>query len=200
MAIATHAGSPLDPPRPLSPSQPLPILGPTLLWLTTRLNSSPQAPTRTRSLRQRAVQTIQAAQEREQQLRQAERGATESDRRARPDPPTQKEQSSTRADRYARVCKKCEPTTSGGRPPKPERTHHCSVCATCILKFDHQCVTTVHTYGTDNLRLTCLFAAVRGSRAASACTMSATLPSSSATSRSPVSSPRTGASGRLCAG
>ncbi|CAO1632148.1 unnamed protein product [Sympodiomycopsis kandeliae] len=24
-------------------------------------------------------------------------------------------------------------------PPKPERTHHCSICKTCIVKYDHHC-------------------------------------------------------------
>lgn len=30
------------------------------------------------------------------------------------------------------ICKKC-------MAPKPPRTHHCSVCKTCILKMDHHC-------------------------------------------------------------
>lgn len=32
----------------------------------------------------------------------------------------------------ASICKKCI-------APKPPRTHHCSVCNTCILKMDHHC-------------------------------------------------------------
>ncbi|KAF9110471.1 hypothetical protein BGX27_006295 [Mortierella sp. AM989] len=30
------------------------------------------------------------------------------------------------------TCKRCN-------LPKPERTHHCSVCKTCVLKYDHHC-------------------------------------------------------------
>lgn len=30
------------------------------------------------------------------------------------------------------ICKKCI-------APKPPRTHHCSVCAKCVLKMDHHC-------------------------------------------------------------
>lgn len=30
------------------------------------------------------------------------------------------------------ICKKCD-------SPKPPRTHHCSICNTCILKMDHHC-------------------------------------------------------------
>ncbi|KAJ3033790.1 hypothetical protein HDV00_005831 [Rhizophlyctis rosea] len=33
---------------------------------------------------------------------------------------------------YKRFCKKC-------KAPKPDRTHHCSVCNKCIMKMDHHC-------------------------------------------------------------
>ncbi|QQP35382.1 Palmitoyltransferase, partial [Caligus rogercresseyi] len=32
----------------------------------------------------------------------------------------------------ASICKKCI-------NPKPPRTHHCSVCDSCVLKMDHHC-------------------------------------------------------------
>jgi len=35
-------------------------------------------------------------------------------------------------EQVSSVCKKCI-------SPKPPRTHHCSVCKTCILKMDHHC-------------------------------------------------------------
>ena len=31
-----------------------------------------------------------------------------------------------------KTCKKCF-------KPKPPRTHHCSICNTCVLKMDHHC-------------------------------------------------------------
>lgn len=42
------------------------------------------------------------------------------------DPPTDQ------AYNAVNICKKC-------LIPKPPRTHHCSICNRCILKFDHHC-------------------------------------------------------------
>lgn len=42
-------------------------------------------------------------------------------------------------------------------PPKPERTHHCSICDTCVLKFDHHCPWLNQCVGIGNERYFVLF-------------------------------------------
>lgn len=38
-----------------------------------------------------------------------------------------------------RTCAKCDGA------PKPLRTHHCSICGTCILKMDHRTCARSHS-------------------------------------------------------
>lgn len=42
-------------------------------------------------------------------------------------------------------------------PPKPERTHHCSICKTCIIKYDHHCPWLNQCVGLYNERYFVLF-------------------------------------------
>lgn len=50
------------------------------------------------------------------------------------------------------ICKKC-------LIPKPPRTHHCSVCKKCVLKFDHHCPWMNQCIGHQNHRYFFLFMA-----------------------------------------
>ncbi|KAI8879337.1 zf-DHHC-domain-containing protein [Backusella circina FSU 941] len=51
---------------------------------------------------------------------------------------------------FSNTCKKCQ-------LPKPERAHHCSICNTCILKFDHHCPWIHNCVGHFNHRYFVLF-------------------------------------------
>lgn len=42
-------------------------------------------------------------------------------------------------------CKKCE-------LPKPQRTHHCSTCNKCVIRFDHHCPTIGNCVGLYNMK------------------------------------------------
>uniref|UniRef100_A0A7S0J2K7 Palmitoyltransferase n=1 Tax=Calcidiscus leptoporus TaxID=127549 RepID=A0A7S0J2K7_9EUKA len=55
-----------------------------------------------------------------------------------------------RQPRIRRFCKKC-------RVPKPERTHHCSVCNRCVMKMDHHCPWINNCVGFYNYRYFLLF-------------------------------------------
>ncbi|CED85617.1 DHHC-type Zn-finger proteins [Phaffia rhodozyma] len=74
-----------------------------------------------------ASQPTDEAEQVEACLREEGDGQTEGEVRV----PTGADRSREPTPRF-RKCRKC-----GGA--KPERTHHCSICKTCILKFDHHC-------------------------------------------------------------
>nr|XP_019009035.1 vacuolar protein [Kwoniella pini CBS 10737]OCF47816.1 vacuolar protein [Kwoniella pini CBS 10737] len=56
------------------------------------------------------------------------------------------------ASRRVRRCRKCD-------GPKPERTHHCSVCKRCVLQMDHHCPWINACVGLHNQRHFVLFMA-----------------------------------------
>ncbi|OAD70663.1 hypothetical protein PHYBLDRAFT_171410 [Phycomyces blakesleeanus NRRL 1555(-)] len=85
-------------------------------------------------------------------------GTADSGRTSRPDQTSEEQEASLRQvllemeeyDEYPRTCKKCH-------QPKPERAHHCSVCNSCVLRFDHHCPWIHNCVGHFNHRYFVLF-------------------------------------------